>query len=694
MKNTVFHAARMIPLPFLLACPGLPADPSPFDVRGEAEPFIVAAGNGTGPEEIRGDAGFTMQASYHSPVILAVGTLAYLSSVSIQNLGWNASPVADLNGNWRDANLLVLNTSLPLDDEILRQAGEAFSSGVTILIDGATNIDTDVQRRVSASIAGIGLSDPVILIRQRDGVPEYRAFNVAEAHEGDASSADEHGVTTIMKPSNQISDALITLLVAEVDASLGEWFVGGSRVAKNQKKVSQSIYKPEISIPLEVRYVGMPCMVGRALKGYKWTGEMVDACDGKMSLSLFYSIDLIRSTPFSGGGNNNADDAKFVRITLDPKTSGGVGWHLAKSPSHHHTWFQSWTERDTWFGPVALKYGVDILSRDPELHLFQNIPANTPRHQTVTDNTGFTVGVSGSASLEVGGEGPKVGAGVSASYSYSSTRSVTYDVNEYTIDNHSFASESGDRASWTWDRKFDQYWKDWRINSIDVLWGTDWFWKDSAFTAAAYANFKPGMSATFRVSANKRGSSRLTLRNSVAVVAMAGKIQYYFFYQLHDASGYFGTNYVFNRDIKVNWDSPVFDPDVPVSIEPFRYDSSDGMCLNVLGDHAAEGSSVGIHRCHYRTSQLWGFDSMQRYRSKVAPDLCLEVSQEEKLTVSQCDASARQKWRWEENALVNELGKKLALVNDELVVSDSVSAYQSWKSYVHRVGAANALVFD
>ncbi|WP_211829691.1 leukocidin family pore-forming toxin [Kistimonas asteriae] len=678
MKGDRFRTRRFIPLPLILACSGLP--------------MVL-------PETVQADYFRAMPASSHAPVITTLGALPDLSLTVIQNRGWQASPVSYQDNDWSSVSLLVVNASLPISKSALSQAQDALTAGVPILIDGSTSNDADKQQRVSASIGGIGLSDPVILVRKRDGVPEYRVLSITSEQEEFSSSDNEASV--IMNPAHQLSDAQLSLLADETDELLREWFIGDEASDLRHRRkagvttasaATQPPFKPETTIPLEFRYVGNRCMVGKKVSGWDWSDETIDACNGKMSIALFYSIDLIRSTPYSGGGDKNADDAKLVRFTLNPQQSGGAGWHLVKSPSHKHTWFQSWTNRDTWFGPIAMKYGTDIRSNDPALRLYQHTPDNTPRHKTISEETGFTVGVAAEANAEIGKEGPKAGGSVSANFSYSSNRTVEYEVHEYSVENQSSASGSGDRASWLWDRKYDQHHKDWVTHVTAPLWGSDWLWKNSEFTAVAHANFKPGMSATFRAPANKRGSSRLTLENHLTVVALGGKVVYSALYQTYVPGGYKGTQYTFRKNIQINWDSPVFDPEVPVSLEPFRYDSDDGLCLDVTGSATADSSPVGVYRCHYRNNQLWGIDDEQRYRSKVAPDRCLEVAQDDTLVVCRCDASARQKWRWKDDKLINELGKKLALVNGKPVVSDNPAVYSDWKNYIHRVEATDALV--
>ena len=142
---------------------------------------------------------------------------------------------------------------------------------------------------------------------------------------------------------------------------------------------NQRPWRPETSIYYELRKNHMACLVGGGREGGFWQGALIDACDNSASLSMVYAVDVLRSV-----ARGDAEDAKYVRITVSPSSAGGAGWHLIDRPWHQHTWFESWTNRVTWFGPVADQYQVTLKGHDTDLELFNSIPVNHARYSLVS----------------------------------------------------------------------------------------------------------------------------------------------------------------------------------------------------------------------------------------------------------------------------------------------------------------------
>ena len=147
-------------------------------------------------------------------------------------------------------------------------------------------------------------------------------------------------------------------------------------------------------LQIELREINLPCLVGNQLEGSLsnptyWTGGLIDACNHSASFSLNYTVDFIRSTSSLQG----TEDAKYVRFTVNPESSGGAGWHLVDRPTHRHTWFQSWTNRTTWFGPIADYYRIEIHALDEDVRLSNSIPGSSPKHSKVKAKDTIKVGV-------------------------------------------------------------------------------------------------------------------------------------------------------------------------------------------------------------------------------------------------------------------------------------------------------------
>ncbi|WP_163835659.1 leukocidin family pore-forming toxin [Spartinivicinus ruber] len=624
-----------------------------------------------------------------------VGLISYPSEIVSQLMtdkSWLQKPVYKA-GDLSHVSLVIINLAEYNNDEAIKLAKQAFRQGKMLILDSTQATNSKQVKKITAKIIGVGLADPIIAVRKNNNSAEYKSLSVSNALKG------QERLTRLMKETEAVIKQWDSTVLNSSSSSRS------SRVHRSTAFSSSSStpYRPEVSIPLEFRHIGFKCRVGKEFDGNgwsnsaNWSGTIEDACNGEASVSLFYNLDFIRSVPFNGGGDQNADNAKYIRITLNPgggesggSASGGAGWHLVDKPSHKHTWFESWTNRLTWFGPVAMDYTVEITTSDSDVHLFNTIPNNKPKESEIREVSGFTVGVEAGGKADVGEKGPTVGVDAKGSFSYNSQRWVTYKAHEYTVANQSRAGTQ-DRAKWLWDRKFDEDSKNWRTNDTCALWCDDWFFKDSAFSAASYANYKPGFSATFQAPAEKSGESTFTISNKVTVAALGGRVQYMIWYQGYTPWSYNGTAYTFNKNFRVNWDAPVFEPEVNVSIEAFRKDSTQGICLDVEGSSTAEGTSVIGYSCQYSNNQLWGLDNYQRYRSRVGKDRCLTAETDNTVTVRSCTAAANQKWRWEGDKLVNELGKSLAIVNDQAVMTDNAEDYQDWRNYVRNIEADKVL---
>ncbi|WP_018693428.1 leukocidin family pore-forming toxin [Algicola sagamiensis] len=599
-----------------------------------------------------------------------------LTQKLLQQEGWSSQLVMD-GVTLSEVALLVIHPESDTDNGAHQLLREAIRKKKNLMLQ-LSSLGSEAQRSAfTAQYLGIGLSDPIVLVHFQQGEMSYQSISI----DGDPQLQE-----------NQ------QRLIDEVTTIVQSWEQEPKRRTKRSTRMSRLAsaaasgedYKPEATIPIEFRRINVKCRVGKEFDGNgwsntgNWNGHIEDACNGEGSVSLFYTLDFIRSVPYNGGGDNNADDAKYLRVTLNPEKGSGSGWHLVDKPRHEHTWFESWTNRLTWFGPIAMDYGVEVYSSDPEVRLYTSMPNNKPKESDIRDVTGFSVGVSGGLKAEVGDKGPTVGGDIKADYSYNSSRWVSYKIYEYTLENQSKAGHS-DKARWLWDRKWDEYSKHWRTNDTCALWCSDWFFKDSEFTAAAYANYKPGFSATFRVNSDKQGKSLFTISNKVTIAALGGRVQYMGFLQGYTPWSYSGTEYTFNKHFEVNWDAAVFEPERNVSIEAFRYSSAEGVCLDVAYGAIEDGAAVVGYACNYDNNQLWGLDNYQRYKSRVAPNRCLTANDDGSLTVNVCTAAANQKWRWENDQLVNELGGNLSIVDGDVKMSKENTHYNAWRNYVRNI---------
>ena len=103
---------------------------------------------------------------------------------------------------------------------------------------------------------------------------------------------------------------------------------------------------------------------------------------------------------------------------------------------------------------------------------------------------GFSGGLTGGASSSVN---------LNISSQDSSTRSVTYSTNEYTIEN----GQGNNNAQWTWDSKVEEHLCEFLPSHVPCS-GTTSPWdsshivnKNNRFTAISYLNFVPSFQAIY-----------------------------------------------------------------------------------------------------------------------------------------------------------------------------------------------------
>ena len=265
-------------------------------------------------------------------------------------------------------------------------------------------------------------------------------------------------------------------------------------------------------------------------------------------------------------------------------------------------------------------------------------------------------------------------------------------MHEYTVENHS----KGNQARWIWDRKWGSYASDWRTHDTCALWCNSWFWDDSEFSAAAYKNYKPGFTATYRADADKRGTTTFNIKPGITVDSLGGRVQYTFWYQTYSPYSMKGFTHLFRKSFDVNWDGPIFQPEVTVSIEVINYPGLEHLCLDVDSNVASPGQHVIPYGCHYRNNQLWGLDQYQRYKPRIGADLCMNAKSDCTVTIETCStSSARQKWQWSDKYLKPNSGGYLAIIDGNLRVTPNVNKgptiHHEFKNYIRTPGVKGSI---
>ncbi len=616
--------------------------------------------------------------SNHEFSVSEYGELTMFAKSVFNNL--HIIPPSNLARQSFSNSVIYINSQANLSTYDLKRIRSALSTGAIIILDNTmNNIGTD---SLSARIGGIGFNSPVLMIRNSNRqTPEYKLLDF-DLTEGIHSALNHH-----QNAINNIAEEAVSILY--------NWKNNPAKQHIHHRKNDvEDRYRPETTINVEYRHTGFNCMVGKSYEGNgitghsQWTDEMVDACDGNASVSLFYTIDLIRSVSNDDG---STEDAKYLRITLNPSGDGGAGWHFTDTPTHKSLWYESLTNRIEWFGPIVEDYSMTISARDPDIRLYQAVPENTPQHSNIVTLPSIGIGVKVPYGLRL--PAPAItGLGSGLSSGFTTDRAVIYKNHEYTIINRSSDTNHA-IASWLWTREFDKYSESWRTNSTCLLWCDDPFFNDNAFSPAAYAHFEPGFSATFKASGEKSGQSTFLLTGTANVVALAGRVQYKFVLQHYAPWSRKGTNQSFSQRLRVNWDSIFFNPDIPISIEALRENSGSGLCLNIIESDIDDGiGRLNLYDCHFNPNQIWGVDAEDHYKSYLSKGICLTKETDDTISVRNCTNSANQKWTWQNNYLINNhSGYLTANIDGDITVTSDPLHATEWRGYIRRADSSNIL---
>ena len=261
------------------------------------------------------------------------------------------------------------------------------NKGSAVLLDGTR--DNTLFRAVVAAVGGVAFDGHVALFSKSEAdFPFYHQITVID---------DDYDIAIKSKLIDEdyklLADEVVKILVSK-------------KPQRNRSAMQENLYlnNRDTTLYVEMRYVGFPCQVGKMYEGNlitgvsRWQGGMTDPCNGGASVSLVYTVDMIRSLASPYGGTQNA---KYLRITLDPSNNSGPGWHLVDQPRHHHSWFFSWSDRETWFGPVADRYSIDFYPRDQQLLLYRAIPGNQAAFSRISNTSRINVGMFTSLNIGV-----------------------------------------------------------------------------------------------------------------------------------------------------------------------------------------------------------------------------------------------------------------------------------------------------
>ncbi|MGD8110456.1 leukocidin family pore-forming toxin [Vibrio sp. TRT 17S01] len=402
-------------------------------------------------------------------------------------------------------------------------------------------------------------------------------------------------------------------------------------------------YVPIVTKGIYITRSGLTCNIQKA---YEEDSEKLDFCDGKGSVDIRFNLAQMRSVPSSSGGKVTGNK-KYVHFTID-NDQPGAGFHISDNLKQGHSWFQSWANRYDYLGGFARSYQIKISPiAGYKPVMLRNLPHNENREYQHRDTDGFDIGVSGTAGVESGDKGPKGKAEVSASYTYTRSRTLVYDTKDYKIVNRTSGPDFD--VSFEFDRNpcnsgtgaSGVYGCGWN----DALWGNSFVYDKQKINPIAYANFTPNGEALYEAPVEQTGTTVFKLEAAFEPQVLYGKVIPPGLLQAGMANGQRWIPYRFVENVEIDWSHPSFEAQAHVVLQSL---DANNTCAT------ASGPTVTAQGCLERNwSQIWGLDTDERYRSRVGPNQCMAVRDDLIVAVESCNQSLNQKWFWEGDKLVS-----------------------------------------
>lgn len=343
-------------------------------------------------------------------------------------------------------------------------------------------------------------------------------------------------------------------------------------------------------------------------------------------------------------------------------------------------------EEDPFYNDLNLN--LTPTSGDSGVTLSHHKPENSNPKTTRSYTKGISLGASVSAGAEFGQEGPKVSAGVSGSFTFSDSRTVSISHAEYRVENNT----ANKHARLAWDHgspcNYIQGDISFGCERTRPLWYGGDIFNGDLFNAISYRNFVPKLDVIYRAEPSKRGITHFRINSKVTSAAYYGKSRYGGIWAaLQTWNGAVSSStYNLGFNYGVDWDHPVFQAEANVRLQSLNHNN---MCLDVSGNNTAAGTPVVAYTCHDGRNQMWGMDSQERYVSHLDPDMCLAANGSNQLVIDNCTTAQDQKWRWKGDKLTTgKTGRRGFVVKanafqQATIVADDSQAPE-WKPYLHQ----------
>ncbi len=463
--------------------------------------------------------------------------------------------------------------------------------------------------------------------------------NIGLSFEEDFLIVTRHKGKLMFSPLNNENDANLFTL-----DSNDEYSPPIAALSSGEDVSGQSGSLPHVSFYLEVnkQITDAECSFPNSLV---WDDRGSRSFCSNGNISLIYQVILERSLQF-GTSAAATPDAKIVRISLDDNTSG-TGIHLNEQLSEraNHAGYQvisGWAIE--WSASaIAQDYLFDFSTSNNKAQILKTFPReNINANYSITETSGFSVGVSGGT--EISAEGPK--GSLQANASYNQTKSLTFNTSDYRVERN---SHSPHHVSFKWNREQYATSESLLTSWTNLVWVTDYPVDLGLVKPIGYASFVPKFDVIYKASPNETGTTVFTIDSSVNMKPIYNR-SWFYFYGVGAHQTYYGVEDSPLRRINkpvsftVDWEHPVFTGGRPVNLQLASFNNR---CIN-----ADDNGNLSPSICSTNSvTQSFIYDQYKRYASATDTKKCLDGQDLTKL--NSCNFNLSQRWEWRGDKLQN-----------------------------------------
>jgi hemolysin len=363
-----------------------------------------------------------------------------------------------------------------------------------------------------------------------------------------------------------------------------------------------------------------------------------DYCAAGASIDVRVNMSQMRSIISTG-----TQDKKIVRFSVTEE-GGGTGIHLVDNMTQDHSWKQSNANRKTRIGPYVSKYYMSIKPTSGVTpNKVKDFPPNKNTNYQNRDTEGYDIGINGSAGASVDSTGPKAEGSIGAAFTYSQSKTLVYDTQDFSIVNRSSGSDFDLSFEFGIDY-CDLVSQGTGCGFTDPHWSNAWVFDKSKFNPIAYANFKPNFDVIYETSPSETGSSSFDIEFGFEPRVRFGRVFPNVLFSHYDPDGSsYNTSKNTSVLISVDWNHPLFQPEAHVVLQSLNHNNR---CLDAIG------GNIATYSCYKDWYQTFGLDTEGRYKSRTGNnDKCLTAKSNQTLALESCGNSLAQQWYWSGNKL-------------------------------------------